>query len=749
MRKRTNAGVGSRIFAAALLAAMLPSLFAGCGGRNAGETETVGEGKDTRETTEAEKGIWGEARELTGKEAVFPIEEDDRGFALERKTVNGVGSYVSLARDGDGYLLFAYTDAGYESIRLDREFQVISREPVNEEESWICAWLDPGKSGEKAYTVERREVGAASGVDDTRPFVCRDGEIIASAAGYTGEFTDIRLLSTEDCLWAINYHFLFCDGKQAKLPGLDPGYEWQGRGYATFGGKNYAVMCAANEGRNKEEWYLMELRGKGIGEVLKTNMRGYIFLAGDGAASNIFLADGKIRYADGEKIYDTGDLTRLGLGSDWLKSGWREEERIVLLSENNGIVILTESGEAPDDTGEIVIGAVAGPEFIPRDAVARFNQEKRGVVSVKIYQNEEKLNLALLSKEVDLVWGSDPEILFDRAKAGALEPIGDYMDLSAVYPNLVSLGSRDGKCWFLPADFSLMGAVLPESAAGERRYFTGMDDFDEALSALPAEVYQQATKSDILFRIDPMEWVNPESNTCDFQNANFLKLLEIAGRFADNRETVEAFFKNHNYAMFLNVSASLQKYSEDGYSPDNLEFYFDDYVRLYPDGGVSARAKLLPVPGNGRFRGLAVFSNNLVAVAAGNDRKEEIKAFLAFLFSGETERELGSKDYAQFCANRKTGEALMADALNMDKDLERAGEGATINPRITREDYARWKKGLSETIASADHWFTFSDSEYKKVMDEEVSRYFAGEISAEKAAEYIQNRISLMLAEKG
>ena len=138
-----------------------------------------------------------------------------------------------------------------------------------------------------------------------------------------------------------------------------------------------------------------------------------------------------------------------------------------------------------------------------------------------------------------------------------------------------------------------------------------------------------------------------------------------------------------------------------------------------------------------------------MAVAAGNDRKEEIKTFLAFLFSGETEMELGLKDYANFCANRKTGEALTADALDMDKDLERAGEGATLNPRITREDYARWRKELSETIASADHWFTGMNSEYKKVMDEECGRYFAGEITAEKAAEYIQNRISLMLAEKG
>ena len=48
-----------------------------------------------------------------------------------------------------------------------------------------------------------------------------------------------------------------------------------------------------------------------------------------------------------------------------------------------------------------------------------------------------------------------------------------------------------------------------------------------------------------------------------------------------------------------------------------------------------------------------------------------------------------------------------------------------------------------------DYINKFDFDEAGIVMREEVKRYFAGEITAEKAAEYIQNRISIMLAEKG
>ena len=51
-------------------------------------------------------------------------------------------------------------------------------------------------------------------------------------------------------------------------------------------------------------------------------------------------------------------------------------------------------------------------------------------------------------------------------------------------------------------------------------------------------------------------------------------------------------------------------------------------------------------------------------------------------------------------------------------------------------------------IESADH-FQYTKNEIYEVMLEEAKGYFAGTITAKQAAEYVQNRISLYLAEQG
>ena len=53
-----------------------------------------------------------------------------------------------------------------------------------------------------------------------------------------------------------------------------------------------------------------------------------------------------------------------------------------------------------------------------------------------------------------------------------------------------------------------------------------------------------------------------------------------------------------------------------------------------------------------------------------------------------------------------------------------------------------------DLFQSADH-YGGGDSEICKVVREEGLRYLRGEITAEKAAEYIQNRVSIYLAEQG
>ena len=54
-----------------------------------------------------------------------------------------------------------------------------------------------------------------------------------------------------------------------------------------------------------------------------------------------------------------------------------------------------------------------------------------------------------------------------------------------------------------------------------------------------------------------------------------------------------------------------------------------------------------------------------------------------------------------------------------------------------------------EWIGKADQFIYINNKELNEILNSEANRYFAGEITAKQAAEYVQNRVSIYLAEQG
>lgn len=80
----------------------------------------------------------------------------------------------------------------------------------------------------------------------------------------------------------------------------------------------------------------------------------------------------------------------------------------------------------------------------------------------------------------------------------------------------------------------------------------------------------------------------------------------------------------------------------------------------------------------------------------------------------------------------------------LSRNLTRDGEDAETRLPIERRRYEdTWKINRN-----TDHYAYWRNAVYD-VMTEEAYRYFAGDITAKQAAEYVQNRISIYLAEQG
>ena len=75
-----------------------------------------------------------------------------------------------------------------------------------------------------------------------------------------------------------------------------------------------------------------------------------------------------------------------------------------------------------------------------------------------------------------------------------------------------------------------------------------------------------------------------------------------------------------------------------------------------------------------------------------------------------------------------------------------AWDGEDKETRLPVEQ--RWYEDTWKIIRQADHLQFWRNAVFD-VMTEEAYRYFAGDITAKQAADYVQNRVSLYLAEQG
>ena len=293
----------------------------------------------------------------------------------------------------------------------------------------------------------------------------------------------------------------------------------------------------------------------------------------------------------------------------------------------------------------------------------------------------------------------------------------------------------------------MWGCVANRCAVESGTVFKSAAELEKALEKLPQQHFYKDTTRDLVFdMVCGEEWIDPETNTAHFDDPSFVAMLEFLNRFAPDQDAAEA---NANRSGDFDLFDLFSPYyvCENWIEPWNMELWYEDYAEARPASGASAAGSIFPMPGNGRFQGLSIVSSALIAVAAKSDRDDMIRDFLSFLFQeGEMtayNETLGFDARSCYLPNIKESETMIERELD---DERYAGTGITA----TEEDFARFREEMSDMIRKADHYAPdVRQNTVWLIIHEEASRYFAGEITAEKAAEYVQNRISLMLAEKG
>ncbi|MBR5742949.1 MAG: extracellular solute-binding protein [Clostridia bacterium] len=524
---------------------------------------------------------------------------------------------------------------------------------------------------------------------------------------------------------------------------LDPAPQDNYLGFWSFDGVDYLVSDRVSydmidmEKETDRYIVLYPVTEEGLGDPVRvegTYMAG--FSCGTDGEWNYFMKESVLYRTDGKTLQNLGNPTPFGVNLSTLRNIVPlDEEKVLLLSGKNLFLLKPgeESGEEEGEgRGKVVIGMDVNVSGYLSELIARYNMTSEEKVELREYVTVEKLNLAILSREVDIVASIAGNVMKNYARKGVLAPldevIGDVIGSGDIFPNVLEAGKIGGKVYLIPDAAAVYGMMLPvkvlEEKGGE---FADMRDLLATLDSLSDQSFYKSWTRDIVMGHMDINgaiyaWVDEEAGTCSFEDESFIDLLKFCSRFAPDSATTSA-----NSSGRKPLFRSLWQMYAPGSYEDGLAYEFPKGSGK-TDSPYGIAGRIFPCP-TGKGTGYALNPGVLFGVAETSEVKKSAGEFLSWVLSDEN----------QYPAD-----------LNLRISMSYDGMPVRISSfRKLMEENETEEQGY-EVFLNADH-YTFGDgySEIGKVVKEEALRFFAGEITAEKAAEYIQNRVSIYLAEQG
>ena len=211
------------------------------------------------------------------------------------------------------------------------------------------------------------------------------------------------------------------------------------------------------------------------------------------------------------------------------------------------------------------------------------------------------------------------------------------------------------------------------------------------------------------------EWIDFEKGTCDFDNERFCAILEFSDACAADYAEAEA-----------------NQFNKQSFNLHTLNNYVDMTAVVEND------AMWFPLPLM-QSDGYAMLSTGFFGCVYKEEMQKSLSDFLSFIF-------LEDIDITSLPDAMESGYGFSVNCRELHSMMTPDyPDGASDEQKrhIDQQVSITW-----ELLEGADH-FHYAKNKLSDVMMEEAMRYFAGEITATQAAEYVQNRISIYLAEQG
>jgi len=490
----------------------------------------------------------------------------------------------------------------------------------------------------------------------------------------------------------------------------------------------------------------------------------------DGKATGDAFSDGKYGYymcgselwrTDGKESKRIADLIFFGVNESSHVRAVRALSDGRILVATDGILIELSGAEVATGAQKQVFTAgvinLYGNVSNLTLTFSKFNRVSENYAFVvKEFDDQTDLNLALLSGEISMVISRDQFMLKNYVKQDILAPLEEVapelFEKDVLIENIVDATRLDGVCYYLPRSFWIRGESTDARYMEEGVTFENRLEYYDFLSEKVPDYFEPVTKR-ILFTTfgqDLDEWIDWETNTCHFDDGTFEALLEFCNKGSTQEE--------------------VDQYTAQPYSMNSRNFVLQDSMHINHFTDVKKAKEYLatlspsevgktqwvwvnyPIPSS-VYDGFEIYVPEFFAVVEDEASREAAGEFLNWYFLEDVIDNFPSKtlqtELYPLSVNRDETDRFLARNIDGEIEITEDLEGVRdmledFNRGCGQEQYDKtW-----EVIIRGDHFQYFRNEVYD-VMYEEAGRFFSGSSTAKQAADYVQNRISLYLAEQG
>ena len=396
-----------------------------------------------------------------------------------------------------------------------------------------------------------------------------------------------------------------------------------------------------------------------------------------------------------------------------------------------------------------------------RSKVIAFNKasDKYRIRMIEYYEynNEADWNAGQKMFNNDIITSNAPDIIVINSGM----PVDSFMDKGVflnlnpyiesdpdvnkedMAPNVLALGSRGDDTYILTGAFTISTMAMKKSLVpnGETITLAELRQLEQKYGTL---AFRDATRNDVLYYAMEMnysEFLDLKTGKCDFNTPAFYELLEYAKQYP---EEIDWESMDDNYWMESETAIRDNKALLSYYTVG----YFNNMA--WTEQGVFGEdVALVGFPGSAGNTG-AIYPYFQMAISNDCEHPEEAWQFMRQFYTYEGQKEI---DYGA-PLNLKVMDERLEQAQQRPYWIDDDGNKVEYDETYWIGDQeiiiqplsAERAQELKEYTLSVDKLYYY-DSSISDIIAEEAAPFFAGQKTAEQAADIIQSRVQIYVNE--